>query len=53
MAAVPKGQPVGLYRPEFEHGACGVGVVANIKGVKSHDIIEQLIQRKLLAPPQT
>ena len=31
----------GLYRPEFEHDACGVGVVANIKGVKSRDIIEQ------------
>ena len=30
----------GLYRPEFEHDACGVGVVANIKGVKSYDIIQ-------------
>ena len=29
----------GLYDPEFEHDACGVGFVANIKGVKSHDII--------------
>ena len=29
----------GLYDPRFEHDACGVGLVANIKGVKSHDII--------------
>ena len=38
--AVSKGQPAGLYRPEFEHSACGVGVVANIKGVRSHAIID-------------
>jgi glutamate synthase (NADPH) large chain len=31
----------GLYRPEFEHDACGVGFVANIKGRKSHTIVEQ------------
>ena len=31
----------GLYDPSFEHDGCGVGVVANIKGVKSHDIIEK------------
>jgi glutamate synthase (NADPH/NADH) large chain len=31
----------GLYRPEFEHDGCGVGVVANIKGIKSHDIVEK------------
>ena len=31
----------GLYRPEFEHDGCGVGVVANIKGLKSHDIVEK------------
>ena len=40
MAEIPKAQPLGLYRPEFEHGACGVGVVANTKGIKSHDIVE-------------
>ncbi|MCH7608803.1 MAG: hypothetical protein IIC94_09600, partial [Chloroflexi bacterium] len=38
--ALSKGQPAGLYRPEFEHSACGVGVVANIKGVRSHAIID-------------
>ncbi len=26
----------GLYRPEFEHDACGIGFVANIKSNKSH-----------------
>jgi glutamate synthase (NADPH) large chain len=26
----------GLYRPEYEHDACGIGFVANIKGHKSH-----------------
>ncbi len=40
MAGVSTAQPFGLYRPEFEHSACGVGVVANTKGLKSHDIVE-------------
>ena len=31
----------GLYNPSFEHEACGVGLVANVKGRKSHDIIEK------------
>ncbi|WET70245.1 hypothetical protein [Sphingobacterium sp.] len=26
----------GLYDPNFEHDACGVGFVAHIKGNKSH-----------------
>src|ERR1700742_2375884 len=30
----------GLYDPQFEHDACGVGFVAHIKGQKSHTIIE-------------
>ena len=34
-------QPQGLYDGAHEHDACGVGFVANIKGKKSHDIIEQ------------
>ncbi|WP_028885176.1 glutamate synthase large subunit [Teredinibacter turnerae] len=29
----------GLYHPDFEHDACGIGFVANLKGRKSHDII--------------
>ena len=31
----------GLYDPQFEHEACGVGFVVNIKGRKSHDLIRQ------------
>jgi glutamate synthase domain-containing protein 2/glutamate synthase domain-containing protein 1/glutamate synthase domain-containing protein 3 len=34
----------GLYRPETEHDACGVGFVANIKGIRSHAIVEQALQ---------
>ncbi len=29
----------GLYSPEFEHDACGVGFVASLKGERSHQII--------------
>ncbi|MCC6849972.1 MAG: glutamate synthase large subunit [Deltaproteobacteria bacterium] len=31
----------GLYDPMHEHDACGVGFVVNMKGEKSHAIIEQ------------
>jgi glutamate synthase (ferredoxin) len=34
----------GLYDPNFEHDACGIGFVVNIKGNKSHEIIRQAIQ---------
>jgi glutamate synthase (NADPH/NADH) large chain len=37
-------QRQGLYDPSNEHDACGVGFVANIKGVKSHDIIRRGLQ---------
>ncbi len=30
----------GLYSPEQEHDSCGVGVVANIKGQKTHQIVQ-------------
>ena len=39
QGALPPKQ--GLYDPANEHDACGVGFVANIKGRKSHKIIEQ------------
>ena len=35
--ALPKKQ--GLYDPELEKDACGVGFAANIKGVPSHKIV--------------
>jgi glutamate synthase (NADPH) large chain len=31
----------GLYDPSFERDACGVGFVVNIKGKKSHEIVQQ------------
>jgi glutamate synthase (NADPH/NADH) large chain len=33
----------GLYNPAFEHDACGIGFVANIKGNKSHQIISDAL----------
>ena len=34
-------QDHGLYSPDQEHDACGVGFVAHIKGIKSHAIVQQ------------
>jgi len=34
----------GLYDPAFEHDACGVGFVVDIKGRKSHQILQQGLQ---------
>ena len=31
----------GLYRREYEHDACGVGMVANLSGEANHDIVEK------------
>src|SRR5882762_2469038 len=51
--ATPRGQRAplvrppakqGLYDPQFEHEACGVGFLVNIKGRKSHDIIGQALR---------
>jgi glutamate synthase (NADPH/NADH) large chain len=33
----------GLYDPSFEHDACGIGFVANIKGYKSHQHISDAL----------
>jgi len=33
--------PQGLYHPQSEHDACGMGLVANIRGERSHDIIRK------------
>jgi len=38
-AGFPRKQ--GLYDPQFEKDACGVGFVANIKGERSHAIVRQ------------
>jgi glutamate synthase domain-containing protein 2/glutamate synthase domain-containing protein 1/glutamate synthase domain-containing protein 3 len=34
----------GLYDPAFERDACGVGFVANVRGEKSHDVVERGIR---------
>jgi len=34
----------GLYDPAHEHDACGIGFVANVRGQKSHDIINKGIE---------
>jgi len=34
----------GLYDPRNEHDSCGVGFVANIKGRKSHEVIQAGLQ---------
>jgi len=38
-----RGLPIsqGLYNPENEHDSCGIGFIANIKGKKSHSIVDQ------------
>ena len=38
MQNLPAAQ--GLYHPSHEHDACGVGLVANINGARSHEIIQ-------------
>lgn len=37
-------QKQGLYDPQFEHDACGIGFIANIRGNTSHDIITKAIE---------
>ncbi|MBE5988841.1 MAG: glutamate synthase subunit alpha, partial [Paenibacillaceae bacterium] len=33
----------GLYDPRFEHDNCGIGAVANMKGIKTHKTVEQAL----------
>ena len=32
-----------LYKPEFEHDACGIGALASIKGERSHQILDDAL----------
>lgn len=41
---MPLPSKIGLYDPKFEHDACGVGFVANIKGERSHEIVRHGLQ---------
>ena len=34
----------GLYDPQFEHDACGLGFVVNIKGPKSHQLVTDALK---------
>ena len=34
----------GLYSPQFEHDACGIGMLANIKGVRSHAVLTDAME---------
>ena len=34
----------GLYDPAYEHDACGVGMIVNIHGEKSHEIVEAALK---------
>jgi glutamate synthase (ferredoxin) len=34
----------GLYDPQFEHDACGLGFVVNIKGHKSHQLVTDALR---------
>jgi len=36
-------EPSSLYRPEYEHDACGVGFIANMHGKASYDIIDRAV----------
>ncbi|MDO4798001.1 MAG: glutamate synthase large subunit [Coriobacteriales bacterium] len=33
----------GLYRPEFEHDACGIGALAHLKGKRSHSMVDDAL----------
>ena len=34
----------GLYNPENEHDACGVGMLVNIHGNKSHELVDSALK---------
>ncbi|WP_404456073.1 glutamate synthase large subunit [Oceanobacillus kapialis] len=36
-------QRQGLYHPDFEHEACGIGMIANINGKPTHNIVQNAI----------
>ncbi|XME03438.1 glutamate synthase large subunit [Lachnospiraceae bacterium C1.1] len=36
-------QQKGLYDPQFEHDACGIGAVVNVRGIKSHETVSNAL----------
>ncbi len=43
MKIAPLPSRRGLYDPRFEHDACGIGFVARLSGVPSHDILHKAL----------
>lgn len=37
-------KPLGLYDPRFEHDNCGIGAVVNIKGIQTHETVENALK---------
>ena len=37
-------QNTGLYDPRFEHDACGIGAIVNLKGIKSHKTVDDALK---------
>ena len=37
-------QERGLYQSQYEHDACGVGMIVNIHGNKSHELVDQALR---------
>ena len=44
MSYIPKPPVQGLYDPAFEHDACGVGFVADLKARQTHELVRGAIQ---------
>ncbi len=38
-----KNHEPGLYRPEYEHDACGIGAIAHLRGVRSHQTLDDAL----------
>ena len=36
-------EPQGLYRPEYEHDACGIGALASLRGERSHAMLDDAL----------
>ncbi len=43
MDPLTRPQAVGLYDPNFEHDACGVGAVAHLSGAPSHETVHRAL----------
>ena len=39
-----RGSQQGLYQSQYEHDACGVGMVVNIHGGKSHELVDNALK---------